>query len=115
MDTVATFEQIINGMDVVPSTHIYPSNGDILMRNLILDEIENYRHACADFGKDTMRWNKWYFLAPIGFVFFNSNKERKSSNAKHISETTRDDFEMLNNENLLLCYRMITIQAAKQM
>ncbi len=88
------------------------------MRDLILDEIEAIRVSPNGFtsGGD-MRWHRWWIVPSIGHIFLSSKKERnrEEPTAVRLHETTRADFETLNDKSLLACYTLLVRYVSKQM
>ena len=82
------------------------------MRELILNEIEKIRIRQSHFDPSTMRWGSFWFTHGIGYA---SRKEAKRAGGKHISETTRDDFDTLTDEELLTAYTLLIRICSKQM
>ena len=90
---------------------------EILVRSLVLKQIEEYRKAEQNFPANTMRWGDFFFAKDDGIVLFISQRAANKSNtgAIHISKTTHKDFNTLTDPQLLRALMLLTRQCGKQM
>jgi len=85
------------------------------MRDEVLDKIETYR-SYDKFDSRTMRWSGWLLSPTDGIVVTYSRKERKRMNhLPHLEDTTRADFDKLDDQTLLDALQAIIIKASRQM
>jgi len=83
-----------------------------MMRNLVIDEIENI--VLAPCNKS--RWSYMSIKFGIGLVRERTKKNRKlTSQTFSLSSATREDFEALTDEALLVLLTAVVRQASKQM
>lgn len=82
------------------------------MRELIIDEIESLRRL-DNFSSKTMRWNDFY-IGPNGIERV-SRKAANKNGYQHLEKTNRKFFEQMPDDRLLVVYKMIARQDAKQM
>ena len=87
------------------------------MRDLMLDQIEDFRIRERNFTRGTMRWGGWYITVKHGAVHYENRKAANRSNtgAIHLSETTRKTFADMEDEILLDTYTLMVRQLSKQM
>lgn len=90
-----------------------PNKVEKIMRNLILQDIENLRAREQGFDRRTMRWSG-IFLTDTGMESM-TRKEAKRRRATHISEATSEDFAKLGDTSLLDAYKLLYYRAMKQM
>jgi len=85
------------------------------MRDEVLDKIETYR-SYDKFDRRTMRWSGWLLSPTEGIVVTYSGKERKrKKHLPHLEDTTRADFDKLDDQTLLDALQAIIIKASRQM
>lgn len=86
------------------------------MKDLILDNIEEFRTRENGFEKGTMRWSKWYIEPQLGVVRIYTKKGRNEyKNAIRLCDMDREAFAALNDDILLTTYTNIVRQMSKQM
>ena len=82
------------------------------MKELMIDELERWR-SVDDFSSQTMRWDDFYWCH--GGILRQSRKAAKRGGFIHLSETTRQSFEEMDDGALFSTYNMIIRQTSKQM
>lgn len=86
------------------------------MRELILNDIETFREMEQFFDKKTMRWSDWYLSPNNGFVRIYAQKDKgKYNDLIRLCDTTREDFDKMDNSMLLAAYQLLIRQMSKQM
>jgi hypothetical protein len=82
------------------------------MRELMINELEAWRQQDG-FSSQTMRWDDFYWCH--GGIARLTRKAAKRGGFIHLSETTRQSFEEMDDCALFATYNMIIRQTSKQM
>lgn len=88
---------------------------DTSMREEVINKIDGIVETGVRKVGKSMRWKSWYLISD-GIVNLHSRRDRKEySEAIHLSNTTREDFEKLSNSVLVSVLVLLSIQSARQM
>lgn len=87
------------------------------MRDTVLDSIDQIREHEGGFPAQTMRWSKYYLVPNKGLRYLGTRKEKGLINPPPIilEQATRNDFDTLEDMNLLECYTTLIRISSKQM
>jgi len=82
------------------------------MRKLLLDSLEAFRLEDG-FSSGTMRWDRFYWCN--SGISYQTRKAAKRGGFIHLSDTTREHLELMDDPALLETYQLVLRQKSKMM
>jgi hypothetical protein len=82
------------------------------MRRILIDQLEVFRSEDG-FSSGGMRWSRFYWCT--SGISHQTRKDAKRNGFIHLSDTTREHLELMDDAALLETYQLIIRQKSKQM